>query len=513
MRKAFLILTFLNLILAVAAQNFEEYKRQQESEFNKYKNQKENEYKAYRDKMNKEYANYMRQHWTEFKVLPAIVEPDVPKPITPIKCKPNETPITAPIVINPIVVPAPPKAPSNPPQPAVPIPDVVVPEISPKKPEINPQQPTIPNQPTITLPKIEKPSFSFHFYGANYTATLGKEHHFSLFNIDENSVADAWNILSSEKYNPMLNECLKLRDQLKLCDWGYFRLTEELSTQFFHNDNQAKILQMYILTQSGYKVRIGRSAGNLVLLLPLNEIVYNFRYLNIDGVNYYIIKNKEEMNGCFVFQHKFPNEQNFSLLTSGKPALPMKRTEEKTFTSYRLNSEEITLSVNKNLIDFYNDFPRAKWNVHGVRSLSDDLKKELYPSLKKVLNGKSEAESANILINFVQFAFDYKTDPEQFGYERALFADETFFYPYSDCEDRSILYAILVRDLLGLEVVFLNYPRHIATAVKFNTAISGSYFQIDGSRYYVCDPTYIGASIGMAMPSLQNEAATVVFIE
>ena len=55
---------------------------------------------------------------------------------------------------------------------------------------------------------------------------------------------------------------------------------------------------------------------------------------------------------------------------------------------------------------------------------------------------------ANLLLHYLHRAFPYKTDEAQFGVERTLFAEEMFHYPYSDCEDRSILFARLVRDLM-----------------------------------------------------------------
>ena len=132
--------------------------------------------------------------------------------------------------------------------------------------------------------------------------------------------------------------------------------------------------------------------------------------------------------------------------------------------------------------------------------------------LKKQIKGKTQEEAANMLINFVQTAFDYATDDEQFGYERPLFGDEIFYYPYSDCEDRSILYSILVRDLLGLDVVLLYFPGHLATAVKFTEDISGYYLTIDNEKYLICDPTYIGAPIGDCMPDYQNVSAEIIKI-
>jgi hypothetical protein len=171
----------------------------------------------------------------------------------------------------------------------------------------------------------------------------------------------------------------------------------------------------------------------------------------------------------------------------------------KTVATVRDPQIRATVTTNRNLIDFYNSYPiTSNW--------------DLYPVLKTAIAGKSHAEAANLLLNFVQFAFKYQTDAQQFGYERPLFADETFFYPASDCEDRAILYSILVRDLLGLEVVLLQYPQHLATAVHFNETVQGDYLMIENKKFLVCDPTYLGADIGMAMDEFKQVKAKVMKI-
>ena len=124
----------------------------------------------------------------------------------------------------------------------------------------------------------------------------------------------------------------------------------------------------------------------------------------------------------------------------------------------------------------------------------------------------SQEDAANLLINFVQTAFRYMTDDEQWGYERPFFPEETLYYPYSDCEDRSILYARLVRELLGLDVVFLHYPGHLATAVCFEEDVQGDHIVLDDKKYIVCDPTYINATIGMQMPTMNGCEVKIVRI-
>ena len=115
-----------------------------------------------------------------------------------------------------------------------------------------------------------------------------------------------------------------------------------------------------------------------------------------------------------------------------------------------------------------------------------------------------------MLLDFVQYAFQYATDQDQFGYERPLFGDESFYYPKNDCEDRAILFSILVRDLVGLDVALVHWPGHLGAAVAFDEQVEGDYFLLDDQRYTVCDPTYIGAKIGMTMDVFKNTEVKLI---
>ena len=93
-----------------------------------------------------------------------------------------------------------------------------------------------------------------------------------------------------------------------------------------------------------------------------------------------------------------------------------------------------------------------------------------------------------------------------------MFPEETLYYPYSDCEDRSILFAWLVHNLLGMDVVGLDYPGHVATAVRFKGKVAGDAVMYNGKRYMVTDPTYINASAGMTMPNFKKNKPGVIKI-
>lgn len=483
--KRIIILTALSLGMSqMSAQtDFETYKRQQQQQFDSYRRQQKEDFEVYRAKLNAEYAEYMRKAWTQFNANTAKPLPQRPEPPQPVVKNPNEKPQHSLLPIGKVVAPV---SPAKPVAPAVPLPDM----------------------------KAAPSGFSFMYYGTPCRVSLNETHRFHLQGTSEGQVADAWSTLSDERFLPLLAECAQYGKELNLCDWGYVRLLQVMTESFFSQEqrNEAVLMQMYLLVQSGYKARIARANNRLILLLPIEQEVYNYSYLTIDDTPYYIIDKKPVGKSYHVFNRSFVNEKQLSLYISSAPNLKVKEGTERTLTDNK--QLKVKVATNRNLIDFYNDYPRnAKWDFYSAASLSRNAKSTLYPTLRQTIEGKSKVEAANALLHFVQKAFDYQTDDVQFGTERPLFADEMLHYPYCDCEDRAIFYSILVRDLLGLDVVLLNYPRHLATAVCFDTDVPGDYLIVDNRRFTICDPTYINASVGESMPKLKQEKIEVVMLE
>jgi hypothetical protein len=494
MKKQILIALFICSFASISAQkndDFEQFKKQAQQEYAGFREQSVKEFNDFRDKANAEFAEFMRQSWESFQTVQGIPVPKEPKPVTPPTVEPNpkKAPTIDPIPfkeIKPLTIP------SEQPKPFAPIP------------HYQPQAGEIPPA---------KPQFTFSYYGTKSEVNLDDSHRFSLRDASENSVADAWKTLSDSRYNDLLNDCLTLRTTFHLSDWGYIELLKTLSEKYFGKPcNEAVLLQMFILSQSGYQVRIARFGEQLALLVPFQQTMYQYAYVPVNGLKYYILDKSLKGKQFYMLNHEFPKEQQASLKLE-QPNFDFTATAAKTFTSKRYPELSVKIATNKNLIDFYNSYPvNSEWNLYAQASLSEEVKAELYPALQQQIAGKSEKEAANILLNFVQTAFKYQTDSEQFGYERPLFSDESFFYPANDCEDRSILFATLVKDLLHLDVVLLNYPGHLATAVQFKENIQGDYLTIAGKKFIVCDPTYIGAEIGDAMPEFKSVSAEVVSI-
>ena len=483
MKKTLLFLGLLVLVLPLKAQDYESYKRQRQAEFDRYKDSVRQSYDEYRRRANEEYAQYMREHWEAFNALKGDPTPELPEPPRPFEYN-KDVPI--PDLPKPI--------------PCKPIP---TPEPSPIRP---PKRPDTPKPSPI--PSMAE--YEFAFYGTTCFVNLDRGLRFKLKDASETAVADAWLHLSSPKSDALLEDCLALRDDLALGDWAYYCLLRVLSESFLgKGTDEAMLMQIYLLAQSGYKVRIGNRNGHLVALLPFDGAVFNRCYIKHQDEKLFVF-GVNEKGSIAMFNRAFSNnERVMSLRMPGPPKVAYKPTASKEFKSLRYPELSVSLSVNKNLLDFYEGYPSCIWTNYSWTGLSEDVKEKLYPALRRGIAGKGQIEAANALINFVQTAFPYKTDQQQFGYERSLFADETFFYPFCDCEDRAILFSILVHDLLGLDVVLLNYPDHLATAVRFTEELNGYYLEFEGKRYYISDPTYIGANVGVCMPQYVNTSPEV----
>jgi hypothetical protein len=350
---------------------------------------------------------------------------------------------------------------------------------------------------------------------------LSVEDRFRLPDCTENAIADAWQTLSQPRYNNLIRDCLELRIRLNLCDWAYLQLLRQLSSGFFGKEsNETVLFTAFLYSQSGYKIRLARSEKNrLYMLVASRHAIYSMSYYQIDGEKFYPLDCSEER--LHICNNVFPNEQALSLVIGKEQYFTLNTGNKRTLTSKRYPNITASVSSNTNLIDFYGSYPQSyinndattKWTFYANTPLSRTIQDTLYPVLKKAIRDKSEREAANMLINFVQTAFEYGYDNEIWGGDRPFFADETVFYPFSDCEDRAILFSRLIRDLMGLKAVLLYYPGHLATAVQFNETIPGDYLSIDDKRYLVCDPTFIGANIGRTMTGMDNDKAKVVLLE
>ena len=331
-----------------------------------------------------------------------------------------------------------------------------------------------------------------------------------LTNLNENAIADAYEQMCSKDYKPLVDDCRKAKNDMKLNDWGVFLLVKSISEKMCSDKNSAVVMQQFLLNELGYRSKMARRAdrNDMLLFVAADCQIYAHPYFTKDGLNYYNITSSDACQ-FYMCQKDSPK---------ARQALGMQISQAPVFEGGKTNSVHknkagnvvVSVDVPKSLMEFYNSVPQCDFSVYVNAKVNESVANTILSTLRPLVEGKSEADAANLLINFVQTGFDYATDDEQFGYEKPFFVEELFYYPQSDCEDRAVLYSFLVRNLLGLDVVLLDYPNHIATAVCFNDNVPGDFVTVGGKKYIICDPTYIGAPIGRAMPQFKTVAAKVL---
>ena len=463
------------------------------SGFNEFRSSIMSDYESFREKIIKDYCDMLKEAWSQleaFRGEPLPIEKQLPPVVFP------EEDIDKPIQDN-----------------LKPIEEVVRPE--------NPQpQPT----PVIPVKPIQTPNpqkFSFVFLGTELTIRLDKNNMPILTSSKGEDLAAFWAEICDEIYDAILEDCLNLRENLHLCDWAYLLLLRELGNSVYKDCHDSAVLLMtYLYCRSGYTTRLCYTeTGNLCLLYASQHFIYEKSYWQIDGVNFYALDYDGET--VYMCPASFPKEKPLSLFMTNSQSLAYAASSPRSLASKRYPDCQATVSVNKNLISFFNTYPASvygddimtRWAMYANTQLEDGVKKMLYPALRDIIQGLSQQDAANVLINWVQTAFVYELDDKVWGHDRAFFAEESLYYPYCDCEDRSILFSRLIRDLLGLDVVLVFYPGHLATAVHFTDDIKGDYIMVEGKKFLICDPTYIGAPIGLTMKGMDNATCKAILLE
>ena len=501
------------------------------------------------DDANKQFISFLRNPWKEFEAKKPVEKRTKPEPVKPVVYDEKKDPVAPPVELDiedilgqstgeskqrpqgkindgekvgfekpqpkpatPALKPATPTA-----KPTTPAPKPTTPAVKPATPTSPTTPPAVvpvptakPSAPTSALYKESSEKQMINYCGQRIYVDKSLKGVCSIGNMREKAVADAYEAMCKADYKPLLADCRQLKKDLKLNDWGVFLFVRDVSNALCADANASVVMQQFLLNELGYKSKMARRADRdqMLLFVATDCKMYGRPYFTKDGLNYYNLTSDETCQ-FYMCQEDSPK---------AKSNIDMQITNAPLFNSGMVNSVHkngagtvaVSVDVPKSLMLFYKSMPQCDYSVYVNAKVNPAVADRLLSSLAPIVEGKSETEAANLLINFVQTGFKYATDQEQFGYEKPFFVEELFYYPYCDCEDRAVLYSYLVRNLLKLDVVLLDYPNHIATAVCFNENVSGDFVTVEGKKYIVCDPTYIGASIGKAMPQFKRVAAKVL---
>lgn len=456
---------------------------QTDSDFAQFRQRMLDDYQSFRGNVLDDYARFLDTVWVNYNLFAG-------KKLYPDN-KPKSAPEAPFVDITPVtIIPVP-----DVPEPTAPIP---VPE--PAMPELPKILPAVPAQKYVT----------FDFYSLK--AKASEVRLASLEGMDGHDVSVLWKrFQDGDVYDKVSSALNQYRIGCNFNDWLTFQLVHDYADALYPgDDNSSAVLTHYLLANMGFDVRIGKGRSDrFLLLIPFRQMVYARPYLELDGVKYFVFMydgGKDVSNGLTSLStYDMPKGADFGSsfnLIVGSLMMP-----DKGEKSYELTDEVMTLkgTVPETPIDVAKGFVQTEIPVYAKSCMSTDFKNELLKQVREQLQGLSEEDAVNRLLHFMQYAFNYATDDDQFGYEKPFFIEENFYYPSNDCEDRAILLTFIVRNVLGLDVHLLHFPGHEATAICFtDQTLEGDGYVYEGKKYLICDPTYIGAGIGRCMSQYEG---------
>ena len=385
---------------------------------------------------------------------------------------------------------------------------------TPAKPQTTPvkPQPRPKAKPAMqsSLQKEFYPSVAINYCNTKLYIDASMKGVINITSSQECAVADGYEALCRSNYKPLIANCQQAQKDFRLNDWGVFLFVKTAAEALCNDENSCIVMQQFLLNELGYRAKMARRGdrNQLLLFVATDCMVYGHPYFTKEGLNYYNINGTEACTFYMCNQDSKKAKTPVAMRLNNVPALNSGVVSRQR--TNKAGNVSVSVNVSKSLMDFYASMPQCDYGVYAKAPVAGSLAQEVLGTLRPLVQGKSEVDAANLLLNFVQTGFKYATDEEQFGFEKPFFVEELFYYPACDCEDRSVLFGWLVRELLGLDVVYLDYPNHIATAVQFKGDVKGDFLTVDGKRYTVCDPTYIGASIGMTMPNLRSAGVSIL---
>lgn len=157
-------------------------------------------------------------------------------------------------------------------------------------------------------------------------------------------------------------------------------------------------------------------------------------------------------------------------------------------------------------IDFYKNYIYDEYNAVLVKTIAD------YFRAVQTQYGYSDREIVDEIIHFVQCNIQYQRDIDGVGVaEFEKYPIETLYEGRGDCEDTAILLAAIVKQL-GYGSALIFYDNHAAVGLACAEGTPGTYYNMDGRRYYYVETTAMGWELGNMPEAYYTKEAQILVL-
>lgn len=341
--------------------------------------------------------------------------------------------------------------------------------------------------------------------------------------ISKTGITDFYTSLKTGDFQPIIKELLQYRDSKKLDDWFYYQLirtaAEKLSPKTV-NYHRYTLYKWFLLNESGYSATLRYRNDTLLLYVRSEENIYDIPYYMVNDKQYVCLNYHDYNNKVDVDSKSFTtialNDAGNNRFSYKVTQLPLIRKTNYTVKQlqfdYKNKEYKFNVLLDQQVQKIFTNYPVVDYAAQFGIPLSQTTYNSLVPLLRDAVTGMNQQQGVDYLMHFTRSAFLFETDTKAYGKEKRLSPEQTLFYEYSDCEDRSAFFFFLVKEIYNLPMIVLSYPTHITVAVQFNKPM-GTPILYNGEPYWVCEPTpqKKDLKIGQLLPSLKKQPYEVVY--
>ena len=331
------------------------------------------------------------------------------------------------------------------------------------------------------------------------------------------------NTIPSKELDNLCQSLLGIQKKESLDDWLYYQLVRRTAQECIHKKEDYigyTILKWYILNHTGYEPLLSVSENKLLLYIKSDDIIYNQPLKKIENKQYVCLNYHDYGFNVDFNYEKFSNITD--LLKEGTPFTFLVKTlpdfAESTYETkelkfqYKKKADQVNIKLNTNLSSYFTNYPVTEYKNQFNIPLSKETYQSLIPALKEKLVNFDKKKGVEYIMYFTRHAFKFESDTEIFGREKRLSPEETLLYDKSDCEDRSALFFLLVKEIYDLPMIVLSSPQHVTVAVKLDKPSKHSILY-EGKQYTICEPTpqRRELKVGEEISTIRRQHFTVEF--
>lgn len=337
--------------------------------------------------------------------------------------------------------------------------------------------------------------------------------------MDPPTVLDAYEHFQNCTYQPFLSSLVDYREKYGLSDWHLYEIVARASETMYIDQRFQIIFQWFMLHKAGLDVQLFYFGEDVYLHAPTSEVRFGFytiEYNNQPFINLTARRNNLDLKKGKAYMPNIQigggSHRKFGLELNKLPDLPDARVVTRALSfNHRGQTYQVMVDLNEDHLQMMDEYPYYNQRQYFHMELSKEAEASLLPQLKELTHGKNKIETIEFLLSFVRTAFFYKDDRNRFGKEKPMSPEQTLYYSYSDCEDRSALFFYLVREMLELPAIVLDFESHVGVAVELEE-VKGDFYEHKGRRFVYCEATGPDdkLKIGEMWPPIREQKARIL---